>query len=102
MEESMSEDRFFERLRREARQLRYQPADDFVWARLSARIRERISQPTVAELLAAWVRPVAASLAALAIVASIGLTLIERSDSTLMSSEVVEISMAGDVYSVGE
>ncbi len=98
----MSEDRFLDRLRDDARQLRYQPADDFVWTRLSAQIRARIAQPTVAELLAAWFRPVAVSVVALAVVASIGLTWIESSDSTSMNSDTVEISMAGDVYSVGD
>lgn len=98
----MSEDRFLDRLRADARQLRYEPADDAVWTRLSARIRQRIAEPTVIDLLARWFRPVAASLAAVAIVASVGLTLIDSNDSTILNSDQVEIAMAGDVYSVGE
>jgi hypothetical protein len=96
----MSEDRFLESLRRDARRLRYE-SDDESWMRLAARIRQRIAQPTVMEILAAWFRPVAASVAALGIAAAIGLTFIESADSTAMT-EQVEISMAGDVYSVGE
>jgi len=98
----MSEDRFLDRLRADARPLRYEPADGAVWTRLSARIRQRIAEPTVIDLLARWFRPVAASLAAVAIVASVGLTLIDSNDSTTLNSEQVEIAMAGDVYSVGE
>jgi len=98
----MSDDKFFDRLREDARQLRYEPADDAVWTRLPARIRQRIAEPTVIDLLARWFRPVAASLAAVAIVASVGLTLIDSNDSTTLSSDEVEIAMAGDVYSVGE
>jgi hypothetical protein len=98
----MSEDRFLDRLRADARQLRYEPDDDFVWTRLSARIRQRIAEPTVIDLLARWFRPVAASLVAVAIVAGVGLTLIDATDSTAMNPDSVEISMAGDIYSVGE
>lgn len=98
----MSEDRFLDPLRADARQLRYEPADDAVWTRLSARIRQRIAEPTVIDLLARWLRPVAASLAAVAIVASVGLTLIDSNDSTALNSDQVEIAMAGDIYSVGE
>lgn len=98
----MSEDRFLDRLRADARQLRYEPDDGAVWTRLSARIRQRIAEPTVIELLARWFRPVAASLAAVAIVASVGLTLIDSNDFTVLDSDQVEIAMAGDVYSVGE
>ena len=101
-EEPMSEDRFLDRLREDAQPLRYEPADDFVWTRLSARIRQRIAEPTVIDLLARWFRPVAASLAAVAIVASVGLTLIDSNDSTAIESDQVEIAMAGDVYSVCE
>ena len=98
----MSEDKFLASLRQDARELRYEPGDDAMWTRLAARIRRRIAQPTVMELLATWFRPVAASVAALGIVAAIGLTFIDSSDSTAMVADPVEISMAGDVYSVGE
>lgn len=97
----MSEDRFLDRLRHDARQLRYEP-DDFVTTRVAARVRARLAQPDVAQLLAAWFRPLAASLTALALAATIGFTLFDRSDSLSLSGDSVEISMAGDTYSVGE
>ena len=63
------EDRFLERLRSDAKQLRFEPADDVFWNRLSARIRERISvsPPSVAELLSRWIRPVVATFSAIAL-----------------------------------
>ena len=97
----MSEDRFFERLRNDARQLRYE-GDDVMMSRLAARIRGRIAEPTVVEILARWFRPVAASLAALAVAASVGLTLLETNDAISLDGDQVEIAMAGDVYGVGD
>ncbi|HWS73462.1 MAG TPA: hypothetical protein VN605_15230, partial [Thermoanaerobaculia bacterium] len=70
----MTDDPFFERLRNEARTLRYE-ADAAVYTRLSARVRERITAPvTVSQLLAQWFRPLIASVAAIALTASIGIT----------------------------
>lgn len=94
----MSEDRFLDRVREDARQLRFE-GDDLMWSRLSARIRGRIATPTVVELLARWFRPIAASLGAIAIVASVGLTMIGE---PAVSSDEARITMAGDVYSVDE
>jgi hypothetical protein len=77
----MNDDPFLERLRDDARQLRYEPADEVVWDRLAARVRDRIllaRTPTVAQLLAGWLRPLAASLAALLIVASFAAALVSR------------------------
>ena len=103
----MSNDRFFDRLRHEARQLRYEPEDAALWTRLAARIRERIQlQPSVSQLLAGWFRPVAASLAALALASALSLALFERSrDNTsaeTMTSSSVEISVGGDTFSVAD
>jgi hypothetical protein len=97
----MSEDRFLDRVRHDARELRYE-AGEAVLTRVSARIRERIGQPTVSEFLAAWFRPLAASLSALALVATIGLTLFERSEALAMTGDTVEVSMGGDVYRVAD
>jgi hypothetical protein len=73
------DDKFFERLREDAQALRYQPADDVVWTRLAARINERVRpQPTVSSLLAGWFRPMAASLAALAVIAALSVPFIEE------------------------
>lgn len=102
----MSEDRFFEKLREEARPLRYE-ADDFVTTRVAARVRERITtQPSVAGVLARWFRPLAASMAAAALAATIGIVWMDRAttptaaESLASSNAPVEIAIAGDVYSV--
>lgn len=98
----MSDDRFFERLREDARRLQYEPADDFLFTRLSARIRARIEQPTVTQFLAGWIRPLAASLSALVLAATLGLALLDRTDVLSIGNDTVEVSMGGDVYSVVE
>lgn len=95
----MNDDAFLTRVRDAARALQYSPAD-MALNRVSARIRERLARPTVAELLARWFRPVAASVTAVAIVASLALNLFERESETLAFDEPIEISMAGDSYSV--
>src|SRR6476659_4983314 len=103
-EEAMSEDRFFERLREDARPLRFEP-DGFMTTRITARIRERLQTPaTASQVLARWFRPMAASLSALAL----GIVWIDRSspDNTqptldsLSATNTIEISAAGDVYRV--
>lgn len=103
----MSEDRFLERLREEARGLRYEP-DDFALARVNARVRGRLSAtPTVAGLLTAWFRPIAASLTAVALAATLGVTLIESATGesattieSISASNTIEIAAGDDVYSV--
>jgi hypothetical protein len=104
----MSDDRFFERLREDARPLRYEP-DDFMITRITARVQERISvQSSVAGMLAGWFRPLATSMAALALAAGLGLAWIGQSApqatptavESLAASNSVEIAVAGDVYSV--
>jgi len=104
----MTEDRFFERLRDDAAQLRYQPQDDFVWTRLSARIRERVQHPpNVSQMLARWFRPIAASFVMLAIAAVATLGWVDRAhESTYaaeaMASHPVEITVDGDTFSLTE
>lgn len=105
----MSEDRFFDRLREDARPLRFEP-DDFMTTRVAARIRERIQSPaTASQVLARWFRPLAASLSALALAATIGIVWIDRSGTpdvqqptveSLSATNTIEISAAGDVYRV--
>src|SRR3954454_7124765 len=100
----MTDDKFFERLREDARPLQYD-GDDFLAARIAARVRERVTArpPTVAQLLAAWMRPVAASLAALVLSVTIGLTWTQRhqdSNETTIASNPIEIAMAGELYGV--
>jgi len=97
----MNEDRFLERLRGDARQLRHEP-DAVAASRIAARVRDRVVQPTIAELIAAWFRPVTASLVALALAATIGLTLVERNQVFSWSGDPVEVSIGGDVVSVVE
>ncbi len=107
----MSDDRFFERLREDARPLRFE-ADDFMTTRIAARIRERIQAPaTASQVLARWFRPLAASLSALALAATLGIVYIDRSNTeaqqqqqptveSLSATNTIEISAGGDVYRV--
>ena len=48
----MTDDKFFERLRDDAAQLRYAPQDGFVWTRIAARIRARLHTDTEPDLSA--------------------------------------------------
>lgn len=101
----MSEDRFFEQLREHAQPLRFEP-DELMATRIAARIRGRVSaQPNVAGVLARWFRPLAASMAAVALASLLGIAWIERAsapavDALASNSSPVEIAVAGDVYSV--
>jgi hypothetical protein len=102
-------DDFFERLRTDARQLRYEP-DEMMSIRIAARVRERIaaeSQTGIAQVLARWFRPVVVSLATLALVATLGIQWAEQSHDasatsldTLTSTQTVDISVGGDTFSV--
>lgn len=95
----MTDDKFFERLRADAASLRHEP-DPVTLARIRARIAERIApRPTVAQLLAAWFRPLAATLAAVAVAALIALTSADTSE-TAFGEEPVEIVVAGEPYLV--
>ncbi|HUP59956.1 MAG TPA: hypothetical protein VNA69_06015 [Thermoanaerobaculia bacterium] len=96
----MTDDRFIERLRNDAAALRYEPAPATL-TRIRARIQERISRPTVAQLLAAWFRPLAATLAAVAVAAAIAVASLDTSENGFGDTSV-EIVMAGDSYRVGE
>ncbi len=105
----MSEDRFFDRVSEDARPLRFEP-DDFMTTRVAARIRERIQAPaTASQVLARWFRPLAASLSAIALAATIGIVWIERTSApdlqqptveSLSATNTIEISAGGDVYRV--
>ena len=105
----MSEDRFFDRVREDARPLRFEP-DAFMTTRVAARIRERLQPPaTASQVLARWFRPLAASLSAVALAATVGIVWIERSSTpefqqptveSLSATNTIEISAAGDVYRV--
>jgi hypothetical protein len=69
----MTDDRFFERLRDDARHLQYTP-DDVAVSRLSARVRAcLVAQPSVAQLLAGWLRPLSAVVAAIALAATLSI-----------------------------
>ena len=94
------DDKFFERLRADARTLRRQP-DQQTLARIRARIQERITpRPTVAELLAAWFRPLAATAVALALVCILGVNAL--SDEPDLGDSTLEISTGGQTYRVAE
>ena len=101
----MNDDNFLERLRGDARALRYEPGDA-AFVRLQARVRERLTAaPTVTQFLAAWFRPLAASLAALSIVAALSTAYyvgVRDQQVTIdsLASNSVEISVDGATYSV--
>jgi len=102
----MNDDRFLERLRDDARQLRYD-ASDVMLTRLTARVRARIAAPpSVESFLARWFRPLAASLAALALAAILGVQWYEgrqQQTATLeaaMSADPIEISVDGNTYTL--
>lgn len=100
----MTDDKFFERLRDDARPLRYE-GDDFLSTRIAARVRERITrQQTVAQLLVAWMRPLAASVAALVLSVTISLTWAHRHQEPTdsLTSNPIEIAMAGETFGVGD
>ncbi len=102
----MSDDRFFEHLRDDAQRLRYEP-DGVALTRLTARVRARIAaQPTIESFLARWFRPLAMSLTALAVAATLGVQwydLAQQQSTTLeaaMSADPVEISVDGNTYTL--
>jgi hypothetical protein len=100
----MTDDPFFARLRGDAQSLRHQP-DEATLARIRARIEASIEAsmatgPTVAQLLAAWFRPLAATAAALALASAIGVAVAGSDD--LAVGDPVEIRMGGTAYSVSE
>ena len=97
----MNEEQFFERLRGDAAALRHEP-DEFALARIRARIHEHlVPRATVAQLLAAWFRPLAATLTVIAIAAAIGITTVDVND-TAFGEQSVDVVMAGDSYRVTE
>lgn len=98
----MTDDEFFQRLRGDARTLRHQP-DEATLTRIRERIQSHLerSQPTVMELLAAWFRPLAATAAAVALAAVIGVTFVNADDLSFVDTSV-DISVGGDTYRVGD
>lgn len=99
------DDKFFERLRGDAATLRHR-VDDATLARVRQRIQDRITPPppvapTVADVIASWFRPLAAGLAALALVAAIGLAM-NAGEASLGGAEQIEIVMGGDTYRAGD
>lgn len=106
---AMSDDNFLEQVRDEARQLRFEP-DEMMTTRIAAHVRERVAadeQAGVAQILARWFRPVVASLATLALAATLGVGWLEQSREVsatgldaLTSTQTVDISVGGDTFSV--
>jgi hypothetical protein len=105
----MSDEQFFERLRTDAEQLRFN-ASDVMQSRIAARVRERVAAQTqlgLSYILARWLRPVGAALATFALVAMLGVQWIEQSPDpsaatldTLTSTQSVDISVGGDTFNV--
>ena len=93
-------DDFLERLRNDAAPLRHQP-DEATLARIRERIHARLERPGVIELLARWLRPVAAAAAAVTIAVTVGYMTLARSQGLSVVDAGVEISLAGETYRVG-
>ncbi|HEX7809014.1 MAG TPA: hypothetical protein VF608_09820 [Thermoanaerobaculia bacterium] len=92
-------DDFFARLRNDAQPLRHQP-DAATLARIRSRIEARLApRETVLDVLAAWFRPIAAAMSAVALAAAIGIAAYSVSDTSY--DDAVEIVMGGETYSVG-
>jgi len=95
----MTDDEFFAKLRGDAAPLRHR-VDEATLTRIRERIYERIvAKPTLAELLASWFRPLAATLATFALAAAISL-FVNRNE-VAFGDQPVEIVMGGDTYVVG-
>ena len=95
------DDRFFARLRGEAAPLRHQ-VDEATLARIRLRIQERMAEPRtgVAELLAAWFRPLAAAVVVIVVAAGISIAAIEATSEPAAAPAPLEIVMAGETYRV--
>jgi hypothetical protein len=96
----MNDETFFERLRHDASQLQF-TVDEVTVVRLTARVRARVgAQPTVSQMLAGWLRPLAAVIGAIALAATLSLTWIESppdNGTTIdqIAANTPEISVAG-------
>lgn len=100
----MSKDRFLERVRSEAQQLRYEPSD-VAMTRMSARIRARVAAaPTASQLLANWMRPLTVSLGALAVAASLGVAWYEAQESVTTEATIAQTNLETEMarYSYGD
>jgi hypothetical protein len=105
----IDDDDFLQRLRSDARPLRFEP-DGAMSARIAARVRERIAaeaQAGVAQVLARWFRPVVVSLATLSVVAVLGVQWFDQTNEastatldSMSSTQSVDISLGGDTFSV--
>ena len=93
-------DDFLARLRSDAAPLRHQP-DDVTLARIRARIHARVAekQPTVAEIIVSWFRPLVAAVALVIVAAGIGLASIDVKDASV---DQVEIAVGGETYVVSD
>lgn len=95
----MTDDAFFEQLQRDASQLQL-TLDEITIVRLAARIRARVlAQPTVAQMLAGWLRPFAAVVAGITLAAALSLAWVESThDNTTVdqiAANTTEISVDG-------
>ena len=100
------DDKFFARLRADARPLRQQP-DAATLARIRTRIHAHIAgqreRPTIAQLLTAWFRPLVTAAITVALAATIGIFALDRTDtSASLGNSAVEVTMGGETYVVAQ
>jgi len=102
----MTDDTFFEHLRDDARQLQFS-IDEMAVIRLTARVRARVVAPaTVAQMLAGWLRPIAATVAAVSLAAALSLSWTEQTHDNAsvdqIAANTTEIAVGGDTLGAAE
>ena len=95
----MTDDQFFQRLRQDASRLQLE-LDHAAVGRIAARVRARMeAPPTVAQMLAGWLRPLAALVAIVTLAAALSLSWIEstRDPTTAdqFAANTTEVSVGG-------
>lgn len=94
----MSE-RFDEWLEKNSTSLQYEPQDPFVWARMQARIQERVRKPlTMYDVLFRWRRAVALALATLALVSGLSIWKLSDSYAPLSIDSVMTADLASEDF----
>lgn len=97
----MNEDEVLERMRTDARPLRYEPADDTVFTRLRANVRARVEERSVGvfDLIARWRNLIALGVAAVAAITIVSTTMLLDGTSGHIDSIAENALLSEDFYS---
>ncbi len=94
----MTEEDDLDELRKLARPLRAEANEDML-LRLRLRVADRITRPTVLDVLVNWFRPVALAVAAVIVILTTLLVQQDQSQSTEMLAQITPVSLSGeDLY----